>query len=332
MLTAIAVFALLFTVLFSMTGSATKLTDSTARNGDASIEAMQVLDRIGVDVAGMIIRPDVDQLYVAGLPNPPQADDAMYFFTQTPGYSTDTVANQSLVSFVGYRILPPSAASGNLTPVLQRTSKDMSWNDPNNKGLAMPFLVFPFTPYALANTTPFTGAAYVPPPATSGTIPTSSTTQLEVGTAGNNYNDGNSTNWHTVGNQIFRLSICFQLRNGAFTLSPPTPSVPVVSTGTSSTATSIYDTVGMVVAIGVLDTKSQQIVPAASWTKLLSTFRESMATDLAPPTGPPQLMDEIWKSTLGQPAFTQNTGIPQEAALHVQVYQRYYRLNVPQAP
>ena len=103
MLVAIAVLSLLLLLIFSIVGSALSLSDSTSRGADSSIEARQVLDRIGADIDGMLIRPDVDQFYYSGTP---PVNDKMFFYSQQTGFFNSGVTNmcEARVSLVGYRI------------------------------------------------------------------------------------------------------------------------------------------------------------------------------------------------------------------------------------
>ena len=301
------VLLILMALVASMMGTASRLTDTTNRNIDATSEAEEVLDRIGQDMAGMVIRPDIDQYFL----NSP-ANDEMFVYSQTPGYfdSSTAAAQQSSVSLIGYRI--STSANPSLTPALERVAQGLTWSGADN----FPFLIFPPRKSVTQSLT-----------ATSGTIP------LQWGGV---VNDADTTPsfWHTVGSQVFRLEICYQLRDGSYTLTPPTPSAPPpASTGTSSPIApvpgSINDTTGLVVAIAVLDSKSRQIVPAANWKTLIAALPDVTQNDLS--SAPAQLMESSWKAKLNQPAFVATAGVPLAAAAQIHVFQRYYALDPPEA-
>ena len=294
-------------ILASVTGTASQLTDTTNRNIDSSSEAEQVLDRIGQDMDGMINRPDVDQYYVNLTGN-----DEFFFYGQTPGYfsNTTTTTQQSPVSLLGFRI--STTANSSLMPSLERANQGLTWS----ASFGPPFLVFPMRTSATQSLT-----------ATAGTIPS---------LWGSLVNDPDTAPsfWHTIGSQVFRLEICYQLRDGTFTLTPPSPSSPpATSTGTSSPLPpvpgSVNDTTGLVVAIALLDTKSRQMVSETSWKSLIAALPDPSQTDLN--ATPVRLMESSWKAKISQPKFASVAGIPPEAAAQVRIFQRFYALGTPYA-
>jgi prepilin-type N-terminal cleavage/methylation domain-containing protein len=306
-LVGIVVLLILMALIASMMGTATRLTDTTNRNIDATSEAEEVLDRIGQDMAGMVIRSDIDQYFINSSGN-----DQMFVYSQTPGYfdSSTATPQQSPVSLIGYRI--STSANPSIAPALERVAQGLTWSGTDN----FPFLIFP----------PRTSVTQSLK-ATSGTIP------LQWGGIVNDP-DTNPSFWHIVGSQIFRLEICYQLRDGTFTITPPTPSSPPpASTGTSSPLApvpgSVNDTAGLVVAIAVLDNKSRQIVPAASWKTLIAALPDLTQSDLS--ATPVRLMESSWKTKLSQPSFAATAGLPVTAAGQVRVFQRYYSFSIPTA-
>jgi prepilin-type N-terminal cleavage/methylation domain-containing protein len=309
MLVAIGVMLILLAIIFNMMGVAFRLTDTTSRSADSSIAAREVLDRIGKDVTGMLIRPDIDQYYVNAVGN-----DKMFFYSYVTGYFTSTASlQQGPVSLVGYRI--STSANASLPPQLERLTQGIPWTGTGSLP-ALPFLVFP----AQTSTTPVAAVA-------TSTIP--SVWNVIV-----NDPDTAPSFWHTIGSQVFRFEVCYQLRDGSFTQTAPTPSTPPpLSTSTTSpvppVAGSINDTIGFVVAIAVLDAKSRQIVQASSWPHLIAALPDPTAQNLS--ASPPLLMDSIWNSQINQTTFAQTANIPATAAQEVRVYQRYYPLNPPQA-
>ena len=307
LLVGMAVLLILMALLASVMGAATRLTDTTNRSIDASSEADQVLDRIGQDMAGMVNRSDTDQYFV----NSP-ANDQMFVYSQTPGYfdNSTTTSQQSPLSLIGYRISP--SANPSLAPALERVAQGLTWSGADN----FPFLVFPPRTSVTQSLT-----------ATSGTIP------LQWGGIVKD-TDTTPSFWHTVGSQIFRLEICYELRDGTFTLTPPTPSAPppastVMSSPLAPVPGSITDTTGLVLAIAVLDNKSRQFVPSASWKTLIAALPDVTQSDLS--ATPVRLMESSWKAKINQSTFASAAGIPPEAAAQVRIYQRFYALGAPYA-
>jgi hypothetical protein len=302
MLTAMAVLSLLLLLFFGMVESVSYVADTSQRRGDIDTEARQVLDRIGLDIAGMLIRSDVDQFYYV---QPSGGSDKMFFYSQVAGYfPAGVVASaNNPVTLVGYRINTTDNPNGQ--PVLERLAQGLMWD---GAGSAMQFLTF-------QPPTSVTG----PPTLLGGAI----TNQWSgvVGDTGDA--TPNPSYYDAIGSQVFRLGICFQLQNGTFSRNPGFTNSAPVSPG------SITNTVAIVVAVAALDSKSRQLVPMGSWANLMSTAFPIDATKLA--DNPPVLMDSQWNAALTNSAFAQTAGIPALAASHIKVYQRYYYLNVPKA-
>ena len=340
MLAAMAVFSLLMLLIFSILGSAAALSDSTGRRADTSIEARQVLDRIGADINGMLIRPDVDQLYYSGLASSSKSDK-MFFYTQQTGFfdSAISTADQSPLSLVGYRINTTDNPSG--APMLERLARGLildlpsDWADTAQSTTidakkstgALVYLTFPAK----------TSAANYPA-ATSGQITTvwgtleksiyqigatyTSATKGDVGTLAGTFDDGFSSYYDPIGPQVFRFEVCFQLANGTYSLNPGyTNSIPTASTG-------LTNTVAIVVAVAMLDSKSRKLVTtAAKWNSLIKALPNPTVLQL----NSSQLMDYAWNNAINTGTFSAQAGIPAAAASHVKVYQRYYYLNTPKA-
>ncbi len=243
-LTAIVILSLLILLIFSIVGSALKISDTSGRGANSAIEAKEVLDSMGSDLAGMLVRPDVDALY-----DKADGNDKMFFYSQQTGFFGAAVssANRSSVTLVGYRINTSDNPSGQ--PMLERLAQGLTWDvDPNNTTQPLAYLTFG-TKTSVINYPAVTGGTI------SGQWPT------VVGTAANNYDDGGAytsggpSYYDGIGSQVFRLEICFQLANGTFSLYPGfTNSAPVYPA-------SITNTVAVVVAIASLDRKAGDWCP-----------------------------------------------------------------------
>lgn len=291
------------------------------RDADSGIEAALILDRIGADIDGMVIRPDVDQFYYSGDPSVGE-NDKMYFYSQVTGYfPTDSTsvayykANQSAIALVGYRINTTDNSGG--IPTLERLARGLTAsadNNPNGATTApMQFLTFPSR----------TSVTSIP-----GAVGGSITNQWgndegqsfpDVGSVP--YDNGTSPYYHAIGSQVFRMQICFQLQSGIFSQYPGyTNCAPTYPEG-------ITNNLAVVVAIATLDSKSQKLIPAASWSKMIKALPSPSAANFT--ANPPVLMESLWNSKL--PSLAAVAGISPLAASHVKVYQRYYYLNAPQA-
>jgi prepilin-type N-terminal cleavage/methylation domain-containing protein len=323
MITAMAVLSLLLLIIFSIVGTTLKMTDMAGRGADSTIEAKQVLDRIGADISGMLVRPDIDQFYYKATGN-----DKMFFYSQPDGFfdPSVTTAGESPVVFIGYRINSTDNPLG--MPTLERLAQGLVWDasvdkivntstqiDANNTTLPLTYLTFPAR-------TGVTNAMVATAGSITNTWGNDQGQQCPaVGSLAGNYDDGASPYYDSIGTQIFRFEICFQLQNGSFSLNPAltncAPAYPA----------SITNTVAVVVAIATLDNKSRKVVPSGSWSKLITALPDPTAQNLSTNC----LMDTLWNNAINQQSFAATAGIPQTAASQVKVYQRYYYLNIPKA-
>jgi hypothetical protein len=320
MVTAIAILALLLVLLFGMLDSASRLVDSAEKGGDSAIQAKQVLDRIGLDIAGMVNRSDVDQFYYQ--PGINTGNDKMFFYSEALGYSANAPANT--VSLIGYRV----ENNPNLTPpqpVLQRLGLGLPLT-PTAQATTpvMQFLTFP------AGTIPITYS-----PATAGTISGATWTSI-VGNTGDADNGLSPQYYDEISSQVFRMEICFQNQGPNSATSPQFTSYPPF-TNNAPTAAAIANSANcasaIIVAIAVLDSKSRQLISKASaWTALQQALPDLSGNINTSASGQPILMDSLWNSALANSATIQSLesqGVPASVTAQVRVYQRYYPLTGP---
>lgn len=106
LLVAMSVVVVFLLLVVQMVSSTSTVTSGVKRRLDADAEARSVFDRLAVDISQMVIRADVDSIFI-GSPLAGAAsndlNDQFYFFSQSPGYATSSTA-QSLLSLVGYRV------------------------------------------------------------------------------------------------------------------------------------------------------------------------------------------------------------------------------------
>jgi hypothetical protein len=111
-----------------------------------------------------------------------------------------------------------------------------------------------------------------------------------------------------------------------------------VCTGETTTGAPIWkaqglnDVLGIVVALGVLDTTSRKpllaagngAIPTTVGARMVAAFADPQTTDLQ--STPPKLMLESWQSALNNASFAANAGIFQTTATQVRIYQRSFSL------
>ena len=94
---------------------------------DADSQARQLLDRMAIDVAQMVKRPDVDYYLkiVRQIRRPMAGNDRIAFYSAVPGYYP-TIGSQSPVSLVAYRVNSDSTSSS--YNKMERMGKGLVWN------------------------------------------------------------------------------------------------------------------------------------------------------------------------------------------------------------
>ena len=126
LLVSLVVLVMLVALMLQMVGGTASVSSSNKRRLDLDAEARSVFDRMGADISGMVIRPDVDALFL-GQPQEggggQDHNDQFYFYAHAPGYS-ESVTGLSPLSLIGYRV-------NNL--VLERLGASRQWD-------SLPFL------------------------------------------------------------------------------------------------------------------------------------------------------------------------------------------------
>jgi hypothetical protein len=342
MLVASTVLILLVVLVTEMVNKTLTLTLNGRKRLDADSEARLVLDRMALDFDQIVQRKDVDYIFAKQSGN-----DAMFFFSEAPAFYSNTSTSlnaKNSVSLVGYRINNNNTYAPN-TPVIERLGKGLTWDGKESGQNTPGGVVF------LSGT---------------GTSPDSASTIVGVwgstiGTSANSFG-GNDSNYHILSNQVFRLEICFQVKdltnpsapgvaysnypvaNNATKVSSAPNSASVgdrwydttnnrayLCNGTKSDGTAAWqpngldDVLGIVVTIGILDSNSRKLVPNSAYDSMVSALSDPQDSDLT--ASPPKFIATTWLDAVSTTAtFVRQTGISKAAASQVRVYQRIFYL------
>lgn len=117
LLVAFAVFLILVSLVAQLVANAKLLTNNANWRLEADEQARFAFDRIGLDIANMVKRRDVDFLFQ---PAAHKGSDAVYFFSAVPGIG-GTASQVSGLSLVGYAIDDDYC--------LRRLAKTQKWSD-----------------------------------------------------------------------------------------------------------------------------------------------------------------------------------------------------------
>jgi hypothetical protein len=118
MIVAMAVLTLLILLVTQIFNSVAVITTEGNKHMDADAQARVLLDRMGIDLAQMIKRSDVDY-YLKSFVNAQIGNDQIAFYSMVPGYYPPN-GSQSPVSLVAYRV--------NAQYQVERMAKGLLWN------------------------------------------------------------------------------------------------------------------------------------------------------------------------------------------------------------
>jgi prepilin-type N-terminal cleavage/methylation domain-containing protein len=224
MLVSVAVLVIIMTFIAQMMDNVSISTTLSSKHIDTDNQARLTFDRMAVDFAGMLQRPDLDFIFAKqGVNNTnPDLNDKMFFYSEAPAYfdtgnhalfpSGGTEANpKSDVALIGYIIdtsTNNNTSSATTAYRLERLSMGLTWDQgyPGNNTAGINFLVF--SPAAQGNSMR---------PLLQTTMSGNSVTGQEIG-APPDYVAQDFSNYDVLANQVFRMEYAFQVKdlsNGA---------------------------------------------------------------------------------------------------------------------
>lgn len=214
-------------VMVVLTLLATQLFDSAAkiitlghRQMDADSQARELFDRMAIDFAQMVRRPDVDYYLKSSttandcsLCTRQRGNDQIAFYSTVPGWSAITGAQQSPVSIIGYRI---NVSGTTLSNRMERIGEALVWNgatsDTRSDGKPASVIFWvPLNPWASVTNSPF----------------------------------------DIIGNDVFRFEYRYLLKNGDLSATP---------WYTTSSVRGLQDVSAIIVNIAVIDPKGRALL------------------------------------------------------------------------
>jgi len=310
----LVVLVLLFTQLLNSTANITKLGQ---KQMDADSQAQQLLDRMEIDFAQMVKRPDVDY-YVKS--NPPlggtprrtvlqPGNDLIAFYSTVPAYFPRS-NYQSPLSLVAYRVNSNSASSSYNR--IERMGKGLLWNgapSPSPTPLVTP------TPTGTPTQVVFTPAVFIPIPLASplplGDLPSPTPNPLptpawpEASSAITSWSDS-----EVIGPQVFRFEYYYLLKDGNLS------DVPWVNS-THSSVSGMQDVSAIVVDIAVIDSRSKELNNA----QITTLAGQLVDYTSGRPAG--------WLRTQWQNTLDANTTLPRSAVSGIRLYERFIYVSPP---
>jgi prepilin-type N-terminal cleavage/methylation domain-containing protein len=336
LLVSMAVLALLLGIMVAMLGATIKGTVFSSHHMDEDAEVRSVFDRMAIDFAHMVIRPDVDyylkqgiassvpssttssfysnslgqyelgspdqyklankQLATATLPG----NDQISFYSQMPGYySTSGTTNaQGPLSLVSYRI-NSNSASPNFNS-LERLGCGLVWTATSktsvSSGIDVPIVYLP------------TYLASIWPQA--------------VDTAKADPNN----NYESVGPDVFRFEYYYNLKkSSSSTLTNSLSTTPWDPSLKHTALTGWQDVAGITVTIAVFDSQSRPLITQNQITALALSLGDFDPGNTG--TWTSVQLQTLWQTSITN-AINANT-IPKQFGASIRVYSRTFYFNTP---
>jgi hypothetical protein len=292
LLVTMGVLVLLVFLFTQLLNSAATVTTLGHKQMDLDSQAREVLDRMRVDFAKMVKRPEVDYyLKSSGVATDCAAcgtqtgnDQAAFYSTVTGYFPTvptpaPSYTQKSPVSLLSYRVNSDSTSSS--YNKMERMGKGLAWN-----GFSPSWTPVVFLPRTISGNWP--AACY--PRCTSD--PNSSTDPA----------------YEIMGPQVFRFEYYYMLKtNGSFRDTPWDPA--------HSTVNGMRDVAAIIIDIAAIDSKSKVLLTdpqIASLAGQLGDYSSGMV--------PGQLLAN-WRTTID------TSGLPPTAISGIRVYERFFYLN-----
>ena len=287
-LVACTILALLVVIVAQMVGSASTISSSSKKRLDADDEARMVFDRITGDINGMVKRREIDPLFLSNSGN-----DAFFFYSQAPAYSTNASSNSSQIAIIGYFI-----TNSDSTNALVRLGSIQSWDAftfTNNIASAVDAASNNVTNlHVIApNVFRMEYALMMKPGSTNNTNGLGPVNAITVG--------ANNSSATTNGTNVF-----FQ---------------------TNNSGQALKDVAGILVAIAILDPTSRLIVTNSTLTTLAGSMADASlapraSTGLIKGSAGDGIAIDTWRSNA-----LKSPNIPPAARGQIRIYQRYIPIN-----
>lgn len=292
MLIAMGVLAILIVFTTRLFNGATNVSGVATKRIENVEHARALFQRMGLDFTQMLKRRDISYFVKAGDTNAAMSggtkgvNDRIAFYTALPGYYSSNLRYNSTLSLTAYRVnADPASVSYNR---VERMSKGLPLNAAYGGVTSLLFLDSPTAPTTTISaqwpsaTRPFPDADY-----------------------------GTDPDYELAEPQVFRLEYYYLATTPAGT----TSLAPYPASWTSTDAININDVEAIVVAIAVIDAKSNALLSATQLTALSESLQDYSAG-----LGPGELVGN-WQDSLDA-----NVTMPRPAITGVRLYERYFYL------
>jgi prepilin-type N-terminal cleavage/methylation domain-containing protein len=311
LLVSIAVLSLIVLMVSQMVNNAASIVSNSGKHMDMDTEARVTFNRLEIELASMVKRPEVDYsafkqpastlpAQYGAMTGPANlqtgGNDQLAFYSETTGYTTSTAltgASRANLSLVAYQVANDPYAKTTM-PVLRRMSQAMGWEP--------------------GTSSTWVGVAYLP-------VTISQQWGNLFGTA-----SAYAASYETVGDQVFRMEYTYLLKPTASL--PARYSITPWDTTANPAHTSIngfQDVAAIVLTLALLDARSRAIVH--DYSRLIDN---SIFTDAADGSSDTVYQGDVaraWNAAVNSSTFATASGVPPSAASAVRIYERSFPLD-----
>jgi type II secretory pathway component PulJ len=309
MVVSMAVLALLIAMIGQLLDSAMAVSTLGNKHMDGDAQARTVFDRMAIDFAQIVKRPDVDYFLkdnVTTQAGNPAVNDQMAFYSQVPGYDATSTSSteQSPVSLVAYRINSQSTSSD--YNQLERLGYGLAWNGYGASVSDLPVVFSPASTTVIPNTI------------------TSNWPNATSMAADSSYEE-------LIGPDVFRMEYYYLLRGQTISVTgnstasslPSQASAIPWYNGVSSpfsnhtSVNGLQDVAAIAVVIAVIDPKSRVLVSNAQLVTLAGQMQD-FSSGMKPGD-----LENDWQNAINSAS---GAGIPKIAASSIRIYRRDFIL------
>ena len=234
LLVSVSVLVLLTMLATQLLNSAAKIVTLAHSQMDADSQARELFDRMAIDFAQMVRRPDIDYYLKSSttandcrLCTRQRGNDQLAFYSTVPGWSAITGAQQGPVSIIGYRI---NVNGTTLSNRIERLGEALVWNgatsDTRSDGRPASVIFWgPLNPWASLTNSPF----------------------------------------DIIGRDVFRFEYYYALKNGELSATP---------WYATSSVRGMQDVSAIIVDIAVVDPKNRGLLTNSDITELADSLAD----------------------------------------------------------
>jgi hypothetical protein len=296
LLVSVSVLVLLVLLFTQLLNNAAIVTSLGHKQMDGDTQARELLDRMAIDFAQMVKRPDVDYYLKSssgtasdcGACGTQTGNDQAAFFSTVAGYyatspsPAPTFTTKSALSLISYRVNSDNTSSSYNR--VERLGKGLAWN-----GFSSGWTPMVYLPQTIGGPQPAGG--YWPSAVSS---------------------SATDSSYEVIGPQAFRFEYYYLLKSGNFS------ATPWDTNAGHTTVSAMRDVAAIIADIAVIDPKSKVLLTNSQ----IATLAGQLG-DYSSGMVPGQLLAS-WRS-----AIDGSTSLPRPALSGIRLYERYLYLSPP---